>query len=94
MDETVRPFEWHSFCISINFDLKEATVVHNGHIQAIQDFKEINDDVENELKFMNVGHLGGAKFVGTINEFEAFGRPLPEKDLFEWTLCENKERLN
>ena len=91
MDEVVLPFEWHSFCISINIGLKQATVFHNGHIQAIQNFKELTDDTEDDLKFMNLGHLGGAKFVGIINEFEAFGSPLPDKELFEWTLCQTKE---
>ena len=94
MDEIVLPFEWHSFCISINYDLQEATVVHNGHIQAIQDFKEITDNTKNEVKFMSFGHLGGAKFLGIVNEFEAFESPFTDKERVEWTLCKNKVKLN
>ena len=90
MEEVVLPFEWHSFCISINTGLKQAAVFHNGHIQAIQLFKKLNDGTEDKTKFMTSGHLGGAKFVGTIIDFEVFGRPLPDDDLLKWTLCQNK----
>ena len=86
MKEVILPFEWHSFCISINIDLKRATVFHNGHIQAVQVFKELED----EGQILTSGHLGGSKFVGTITDFEIFGRPLPNEKLLKWTLCQNK----
>ena len=44
----------------------------------------------NEGQILTSGHLGGAKFVGTITEFEIFGRPLPNEELLKWTLCQNK----
>ena len=91
MNELVLPFEWHSFCISINVRTKNATVYHNGHIQAVQPFKELKDQLEERSRFMTVGHLGGPKFEGTVIDFEVFGRPLPKKDLLQWTLCKNKE---
>ena len=90
MDEVVLPFDWHSFCIAINVGLKEATVFHNGHIQAIQPFGTLEDGTEESSRFMTTGHLGGAKFVGTVINFEVFGRPLQDKDLLDWTLCQNK----
>ena len=90
MDEVILPFEWHSFCISINVGAKQATVFHNGHIQVIQRFGELDDDIEDQLRFMTSGHLGGAKFVGKIIDFEVFGKPLPKKELLQWTLCQNK----
>ena len=90
MDEVVLPFEWHSFCISINIGEKEARVFHNGHIQAIQSLEDPEDETENKSKFMTVGHLGGAKFVGLLIDFEVFGRPLPDQDLLQWTLCQNR----
>ena len=90
MDEVIIPFEWHSFCISIDIGRKQTAVVHNGHVQAIQLFDELNDDTEDELKFMTAGHLGGAKFEGTLTEFEVFGRTLSDQALLEWTLCQNK----
>ena len=90
MDEVILPFEWHSFCISINVKKKEATVVHNGHIQVIQVFGELADEIEDEHRFMTEGHLGGAKFVGKLIDFEVFGRPLSDKELFQWTLCQNQ----
>ena len=90
MDEVVLPFEWHSFCISINIWLKQATLFHNGHIQAIQLFKKLNENSEDQLKFMTTGHLGGAKFVGTVTDFDVFGKPLTDQELSEWTLCQNK----
>ena len=63
--------------------LKRATVFHNGRIQAIQRFEELNDDIEDKLRFMTLGHLGGAKFVGKLMDFEVFGRPLPDKELLD-----------
>ena len=88
------PFEWHSFCISINVEKRRAVVFHNGHVQAIQRFKDLNDQIEDEARFMTIGHLGGAKFVGKLMEFEVFGRSLPDQDLLEWTLCQNKGNLH
>ena len=91
MDEVVRPFEWYSFCISINIGEKEAKVFHNnGHIQAIQKFEELENKTAERSKFMTSGHLGGAKFVGKVIDFEVFGRSLPDQDLLQWTLCKNK----
>ena len=90
MDEVVNPFEWHSFCISINIAKKEAKVFHNGHIQAIQKFEELEDETPVQSKFMVSGHLGGSKFVGKFMEFEAYGQPLADPDLLQWTMCNNK----
>ena len=90
MDQIVLPFEWHSFCISINIAKKEAKLFHNGHIQAIQTFEDLDDNTNPESKFMTVGHLGGAKFVGLLVDFEVFGRPLSDEDLLQWTLCNIK----
>ena len=89
MEQVVLPFEWHSFCISIDMQHKQAALVHNGHIQAVQLFDEITEDTEDELKYMVLGHLGGAKFEGILTELEVFGRPLPEDQLIEWTVCQN-----
>ena len=90
MDEVILPFEWHSFCISINIGKKRATVVHNGKIQAIQLFRKLDDNVEDQDRFMTVGHLGGAKFLGKLIDFEVFGRPLSDQEISHWTLCNNQ----
>ena len=90
MDEIVMPFEWHSFCISIHIGLNEATVAHNGKIQAIQIFGDLTDDTQDEYKFMTHGHLGGTKFIGTLTHFEIFGRPLSNETILKWTMCQNK----
>ena len=93
LDEAVLPFEWHSFCISINVARKQATVVHNGHIQLIQIFEEIKDNLEDKDRFLTSGNIGGAKFVGTLVNFEVFGRPFSDEELFQWTLFQNKEHF-
>ena len=90
MDEIVLPFVWHSFCISIDIDKKEAKLFHNGNIQAIQSFEDLEDETESKSRFMTVGHLGGAKFVGLLIDFEVFGRPLSDDELLQWTLCKIK----
>ena len=90
MEELVLPFSWHSFCISIDVERLEATLVHNDHIQVIQRFGEVEDVVEDSLKFMTKGNLAGAKFVGVITEFEVFSEPFSVDELLEWTLCSKK----
>ena len=90
MDQIVLPFEWHSFCISINIGLKQAKLFHNGHIQLIQRLHELETETEDQFKFMTSGYIGGAKFQGILVDFEAFGRPLPDQDLLKWTLCQNE----
>ena len=94
MDKVILPYEWHSFCISINVDTKEATVFHNGHIQAIQLFGDLDDGVIDEDRFMTSGHLGGAKFVGKLIDFEVFGKALSNQELLKWTLCQSQVNQN
>ena len=60
------------------------------HVQAIQRFGELDDDIEDQLRFMTSGHLGGAKFVANLINFEVFGKPLQKKELLQRTLCQNK----
>ena len=90
LDETVLPFEWHSFCISIDIGLKQIGVFHNGHVQAVQLLDKLELKTEDKFKFMTSGHLLGPEFVGTVTDVEVFGRPLPHQELLKWTLCENQ----
>ena len=75
-----------TFCISITVDFKKLIVFHNGHIQAVQRFGQLDDDIEDPLRFMK-----GAKFVVKLVDFEVYGRPLPNQELIDWTLCQIKE---
>ena len=93
LDEVVHPFVWHSFCISININLKRVTVIHNGNIQAVQVFDELQLQTEEKLRFMTFGKLLGAEFVGTLTDVEVFGKPLPDKEMIKWTLCQNQVKL-
>ena len=93
LDEVVQPFVWHSFCISINIDLKQVTVIHNGNIQAVQEFDEPKLQTEEKLRFMTFGKLLGAEFVGALTDVEVFGKPLPDEELIKWTLCQNQVKL-
>ena len=88
MNETVLPFEWHSFCISIDIARQQAVLMHNDHIQVIQLFNDVETETEDNLKFMTSGHLGGAKFEGAIANFEVFSRPLSDEEIMQWTLCQ------
>ena len=90
LDETVLPFEWHSFCITINIGLKQIGVFHNVHIQAVQLFDKLELQTEDKIKVLTSGHLLGPEFVGTVTDVEVFGRPLPEQELLKWTLCQNQ----
>ena len=88
MNETVLPFEWHSFCISIDIARQRGVLVHNDHIQVIQLFNDVETETEDNLKFMTSGHLGGTKFEGAIANFEVFSRPLSDEEIMQWTLCQ------
>ena len=94
MNETVLPFEWHSFCISIDIARQQAVLVHNDHIQAIQLFNDVETETEDKLKFMTSGHLGGAKFEGAIANFEVFSRPLSDEEIMQWTLCQIEVKIS
>ena len=90
MDENIRPFEWHSFCISIDPSDNTMKLYHNNHIQAIQDFTMTHADKRGIAKLMMKGHLGGPKFVGYLTDFQIFGSALSEETLLAWTSCRNK----
>ena len=94
MNETVLLFSWHSFCLSIDVVRLEAALFHNGHVQVVQMFGEIETDTEDKYKFMTMGNLGGAKFEGMIADFNVFGRPLSDEELLGWTLCQNQGRTS
>ena len=93
MKQIVLPFEWHSYCISI--DLSESTLkfYHNDQIQAVQNFTITHGDNDGLAKLMTKGHLGGPKFVGYLADFQIFGTALPEETIYEWTSCQNKVKI-
>ena len=93
MKETILPFEWHSFCISIDLVKSVMKLYHNDHIQAVQNFTITHGDKEGISKLMTKGHLGGPKFVGFLADFEIFGTALSEEILFGWTSCQIQVRL-
>ena len=90
MDEIILPFEWHSFCISINPRENTMKLYHNDHIQARQNFSMTHGKDEGIGKLMTMGHLGGPKFVGFLSDFQIFGSALSDEDLSGWTTCSIK----
>ena len=92
MKEIVLPFEWHSYCISIDLTDKVLRFYHNDHIQTMQNFTITHEDEVGLSKLMTKGHLGGPMFVGYIADFQIFGSALSEDIIFEWTSC--KTRVN
>jgi hypothetical protein len=90
---TILPFEWHSFCISIDPSMGTVKLYHDGHIQADVDLS-IEQESNNKLfKFLEKGQIGGQKFVGFITDLNMFGTVLPEAELMEWTSCKIKVRF-
>ena len=87
MNEVILPFEWHSFCISIDLLNNVMKLYHNDHIQAEQHFTITHDDDKGIRELMTKGHLGGPKFVGFIADFQVFGTALPGESIFVWTSC-------
>ena len=88
MYELVLPFEWHSFCITIDLVLSKMKLYHNDRLQAVQNFTIMHDDKDGISKLMTRGHLGGNKFVGHIADFQIFGTALTQESVFEWTSCQ------
>ena len=90
MKQLVLPLEWHSFCISIDLQKNQMKLYHNDHVQAVQNFTVTHNDHAGLAKLMTKGHLGGAKFVGYIADFQIFGSSLPENEILQWTSCQSE----
>jgi hypothetical protein len=88
MKQIVLPFEWHSYCISVDLVKKRMKLYHNDHIQAVQNFTIKHGDKDGLSKLMTKGHLGGPKFVGFLTDFQIFGTALPDEEIFKWTSCQ------
>ena len=93
MQEIIVPYAWHSFCISINLEKSVIKLYHNEHIQLVQNFEVKHNDKEGLSKLLNRGHIGGARFVGILTDFQIFGRVLAADNIFQWTSCQIKVRF-
>ena len=91
LKEIVLPFEWHNFCILIDFVKNQMKFYHNKNIQAIQNFTIAHQDTGGIRKLMTKGHLGGNKFLGSLTDFHIFGAALSEESVLEWISCKYKE---
>ena len=90
MYEIILPFEWHSFCMSIDLVESVMKMYHNDHLQVVQNFTVTHQDKEGLSKLMTRGHLGGSKFVGYIADFQVFGSALSENEILQWTTCQKQ----
>ena len=93
MKQIILPFEWHSYCISIDPGNKTMKVFHNNRIQAEQDFTMTHGDKKGITKLMTTGHLGRPKFVGFLTDFQIFGTALTEETLLGWTVCKEQVKF-
>ena len=87
--QQVIPFEWNSFCISVS--PQKVLVIHNGREQGMQNMTRNN--AGQLLKTMTTGIIGGARFIGILSDLQIFGRELPQEDMIQWTVCENRVRM-
>ena len=87
MREIILPFEWHSFCISIDPANKLVKLYHNNHIQAEQHFTIENSGEKGMFRLLTRGHVGGQKFVGYITDLQVFESVVADDVLFDWTSC-------
>ena len=88
MREIILPYEWHSFCISIDPANKLVKLYHNDHIQAEQHFTIKSSGNKSMFKLLTKGHVGGQKFVGYISDLQVFGTVVADDVLFDWTSCQ------
>ena len=93
MREMILPYEWHSFCISIDPGKRMVKLYHNGKIQAEQQFTIANGVEKGLFKLMKKGQVGGQKFVGYVADLQIFGGVLSDTDIFGWTGCQVQVRL-
>ena len=92
MKQIILPFEWHSFCLSIDLENNTMKLYHNDHIQALQKFTATHGDKQGLSKLMTKGHLGGQKFVGYLTDFHIFGEALSDETILKWTTCQLEVR--
>ena len=90
LKEIILPFEWHSFCISIDLIKNRMKFYHNTNIQAVQNFTIAHKDIRGIKQLMTKGQLGGQKFLGSLSDFQIFGIALTEEAVFDWTSCKNQ----
>ena len=93
MKQIILPFEWHSFCISIDPINQNMKFYHNNRIQAEQDFTMTHGDKKGIAKLMTKAHLGGAKFVGFLTDLQIFGSAIPDDAILGWTSCQSQVRF-
>ena len=87
MDEVIMPFEWHSFCVTINPKEGKLLLYHNNKVQLEQDFKMTHPEKIGSGKILTHGHIGGPKFLGYLTDFQIFTTDIGKERILKWTSC-------
>ena len=71
MYEIILPFEWHSFCMTIDLAENTMKMYHNNHLQVVQNFTVTHQDQDGLSKLMTRGHLGGQNLLDILQTFRS-----------------------
>ena len=92
LQETIAINEWHSFCLSVNVDLRNMSIIQNGNIIAQKSFEILHNDIDSRLKrLMPYAYMGGNS--GSIADAQIFSRSLTYEEMKKWTLCQGDEKV-
>ena len=84
--------EWHSFCYSINLDLKMVSIIQNGKTIAEKEYEMSAVDAATLTDLMPYAYVGC--HTGSVADIQIFARPLPYEDMYSWTLCTDQGKVS
>ena len=93
LKENVNVYDWHAFCISINFDDLVINVVQNGKFICRKRF-DAGDPAyyERYKKLLHWVYI--SRFEGSIADLQVFSRALTIEEMDSWTLCTNSSPVS
>ena len=91
LEEKVYINEWHSFCASLDLEVNNLTIAQNGVLIGRQHFEITHDDPASLKNLLPYPYIGS--FSGSIADIQIFARPLTDKEMKMWTLCEKEVNI-
>ena len=92
LEEKVYINEWHSFCASLDLEVNNLTIAQNGVLIGRQHFEITHDDPASLKNLLPYPYIGS--FSGSIADIQIFARPLTDKEMKMWTLCEEEVNIS
>ena len=87
LDDEINLNEWHSFCLSIDLEIRNLTIFQNGEMIVRAHFEVTHDQPESLNNLLPYAYVAGHS--GSMADIQVFSRPLSPEEMRMWTLCEN-----